>query len=133
MSSLSMQHERSSSSADLLWRLIPRLDGISREAVTVLDKQGCVRFLSVPMKRLLGYAREDFLGQSLFKYLQEQSKKAAEDAVSRMVQEGERFSQWRLCFESASGTKCWLEGNAANFLTDPRLGGIMIYWRELKA
>lgn len=133
MSSLSMQHSEPSSSTDLLWRLIPRLDGVSREAVTVLDDQGYVQFLSVPMKRLLGYAQEDLLGHSLFTYLQEQSKKAAEDAINRMVQQGERFSQWRLCFESASGTTCWLEGNAANFLTDPRLGGIMIYWRELKA
>jgi hypothetical protein len=51
-------------------------------------------------------------------------------AIDRMVRQEATFDAWTLRFYTAS-TDLWLEGLASNFLKDPRLGGIMIYWRKI--
>ena len=124
--------QASISSNNFLWRFIPRLDRSSSKAIMVLDKGGVIRFQSLPLKWILGYRPKDITGDLLLDHIQQHSKKVAQKALARMTEQGERFSQWRFCFRSASGGKQWLEGKAVNFLKDPRLAGIMVYWEEMK-
>ena len=114
-----------------LWRFIPRLDHTSSKAVMVLNAEAVIRFQSLPVEQFLGYAADEIVGHPLLSFLDSNSKKAARKAIERMAEFGERFSEWCFCFQPASGKKLWLKGRAVNFLKDPRLAGIMVYWDEL--
>lgn len=114
------------------WRLIPRLDGTTTRMVTALDDDGTILYQSPPVERFLGYSPSEMVGVPLVEFLKEPSRTAARDAFRRMTDEGWLFDSWRFCFEMASGERMWLEGQASNFLKDPRLGGIIVYWQEMK-
>ena len=122
---------RGADAGSFLWRLIPRLDHTSSKAVMVLNAEAVVQFQSLPVEQFLGYAADEVVGHPMTAFLDRCSKKAARKAIERMVKFGERFSEWHFCFQPASGEKLWLKGKAANFLKDPRLAGIMVYWDKL--
>ncbi len=113
------------------WRLIPRLQGASSNVITVLDAQGTVRYQSRPVRWLLGHRAEDLVGRPFASLLCAPSVGVARAALAHMAAGGARFDLWRLCFRTVAGEGLWLEGMASNFLKDPRLDGIMVYWREL--
>ena len=126
--------ERATAAGELagepVWRLIPHLNESSSKIVSVLDEDGVIRYQSEPVKWLLGFDADALVGRSLSTLLCASSRERAREAVARMVQDKEKFDTWRFEFRTASGGTCWLEGMAANFLCDPRLGGILVYWRE---
>ena len=113
-----------------VWRLIPHLNDTSSNIVSVLSEEGIVRYQSKPVKWLLGFEAETLVGQSLGELLCPSCEERAQEAVARMVRGEEKFDCWRLQFRTASGGSFWMEGMASNFLRDPRLNGILVYWRE---
>ena len=113
---------------DPVWRLIPRLDGTSSKVVTVFDSDGVIRYQSRPICHLLGLQAHSCIGRRLQDLLKEESREAAAEALREMAEENVPRKKWRFCFKSASGNNCWLVGKAVNFLKDPRLGGIVVYW-----
>ena len=115
-----------------VWRLIPHLNESSSKIVSVLDGDGVIRHQSEPVKWLLGFDADALVGRSLSTLLCASSRERAQEAVARMAQDEEKFDTWRFEFRTASGGTCWLEGMASNFLCDPRLGGILVYWREAR-
>jgi hypothetical protein len=119
------------SMSEPIWRLIPHLSGTSSKVVAVLSGEGVVRHQSAPIKWLLGFDAEEFIGKPLRAFLCDGSRERAREAIARMARAEEKFDCWRLEFQTASGGSLWLEGMASNFLRDPRLGGILVYWREL--
>ncbi|PSQ99303.1 MAG: hypothetical protein BRD48_04675 [Bacteroidetes bacterium QS_9_68_14] len=123
--------DREPSASEPIWRLIPYLSGTSSKVVSVLDEEGVVLYQSAPIKWLLGYDAEELIGEPLRAFLQAGSQSRFEEAVARMARAEEKFERWRLLFSTASGGALWLEGMASNFLRDARLGGILVYWREL--
>lgn len=120
-------------SGEPFWRFIPRLEGTSSNLVTVLDEEGMIRYQSPPIKWVLGYEPSQVEGRPLTTFLHEQSQQTARQAVDRMTEEEKPAAHWELCFRAASGNYWWLEGMATNFLKDPRLGGILVYWRISEA
>lgn len=114
-----------------LFRLIPQLTGTFSKAVSVLSGDGTVRYQSEPVKWLLGFDAEELVGERLAEFVQPRSQEPLEAGVARMQAREEKFDSWRVQFRTASGGRFWLEGMASNFLGDPRLGGILVYWREL--
>jgi PAS domain S-box-containing protein len=117
------------SDAEPIWRLIPDLRGTSTKVVSVLDEDGTLRYQSDLVKSLLGFDADALVGRPLEALLCDASRQQAREAVARMVNDKEKFDSWRFEFHTASGGTIWLEGMASNFLRDPRLGGILVYWR----
>jgi PAS domain S-box-containing protein len=113
------------------FRLIPQLKNTSSKIVSVLSEEGVVRYQSDPIKWLLGFDAEVLIGRSLEAFVCPASKAPFEKAVARMERRQEKFDNWQVQFQTASGGARWLEGMASNFLHDPRLGGILVYWREM--
>lgn len=107
---------------------MPHLDGPSSKVVTVLDKEGVIRYQSPPICHLLGLTSQQCVGQPLWKLLRSESRGEARQAVREMVEHEASFGTWKFCFRSASGDKRWLIGKAVNFLKDPRMGGIVVCW-----
>lgn len=119
------------SEAEPIWRLVPYLNGTSSKVVAVLDEESVIRYQSAPIKWLVGFKAEKLVGEPLRAFLCDGSQERAAEAVARMACGEEKFDSWKLEFQTASGESLWLEGMASNFLRDPRLGGILVYWREL--
>ena len=123
---------KTSKEPEPVWRLIPHLSGTASKVVSILDDDGTIRYQTDPIKWLLGFDADVLLGEPLTSFLCPNSKSQAEEHIARMADHEEKFDCWRLQFCTASGGTLWLEGMASNFLRDPRLGGILVYWRELK-
>lgn len=119
-----------SSEAGQHWRLIPQLTRTTSKVISVLGEKGTIRYQNHVMCRLLDYEADEAVGRPLTHLLHPHSKPAARMAIDRMVRQEATFDAWTLRFYTAS-TDLWLEGLASNFLKDPRLGGIMIYWRKI--
>jgi PAS domain S-box-containing protein len=114
-----------------LFRLIPQLKDTASKVVSVLSGEGIVRYQSEPVKGLLGFDSDQLVGEPLEVVLRPRSKEPLRESLAQMGRQEAKFDQWRFQFRTASGDSLWLEGMASNFLHDPRLGGVMVYWREL--
>ena len=114
-----------------LFRFIPQLKGTPSKVISVLSEEGVVRYQSEPIQWLLGFDAEVLVGQPLEEFVCHRSQALLEEGVARMRRREEKFDSWRLQFLTASGEALWLEGMVSNFLYDPRLEGILVYWREL--
>jgi PAS domain S-box-containing protein len=101
---------------------------MSSKVVSVHDDAGCIQFYSRGFLNLLGYEAKDVIGQALINLVHPRSKRAARAGVDRMRRHESTFDAWTFQFVTASGDAVWLDGLASNFLRDPRLGGIMVYW-----
>lgn len=112
------------------WRLIPHLGPTLGEAIMLLGEDGSIHFHSPPLLDLLGCSRERINGTCIVNHLAKPSRDAARNALRRMREDGERFRQWHFCFRTTTGEKKWLLGRAVNFLKDPRLGHILVCWKE---
>jgi PAS domain S-box-containing protein len=99
--------------------------------ISVLDGDGTIRYQNHVMCRLLNYEVDETVGWPLTQLLHPHSKKVARVSIDRMARQQATFDAWTLRFRTASEKTIWLEGLASNFLKDPRLGGIMVYWRRM--
>lgn len=113
------------------WRLIPQLTRTTSKVISVLGEDGTIRYQNHVMCRLLDYEAGEAVGRPLTHLLHPHSKSAARVSIGRMARQEATFDAWTLRFYTASKNTIWLEGLASNFLKDPRLGGIMVYWRRI--
>lgn len=110
---------------------MPQLTQTSSKIISVLEKTGLIRYQNRVMCRLLDHEAGEMVGQPLMALVHPRSKEVARVSIHRMARQQTTFDAWKLRFYTASKDTIYLEGLASNFLADPRLGGIMIYWSEL--
>jgi PAS domain-containing protein len=115
---------------DPFWHLKPTLQNVAKQLVTILDAEGHIRYASPPFEAIFGRAGWPLVGAPLRAFVVP-AQRPRFDAVLADLRSGTRFDAWTLTLEAATGDTHPLEGRASNFLDDPRLGGVLVYWLDV--
>jgi diguanylate cyclase (GGDEF)-like protein/PAS domain S-box-containing protein len=103
----------------------------SADLVTVVDRQGIVRFQSSSIERMLGWRVEDVLGRDLRAFLHADDAEALGEILRAAQGSDERRYNlvWR--FRSASGEFVHTEAILASKFDDPEIDGFLVSVRDV--
>ncbi len=101
------------------------------DVITVLDRDGTIRYESPSIRRVLGYDPKDLVGQARFDMVHPDDLPTVTDGMSRLVggQNVDRPLEYR--FRHKSGEWRTLEATGTSLLDDPAVGGIVINSRDV--
>ena len=102
------------------------------EMITVLERDGSIRYQSPAITDLLGYALEEVVGKSLISYIHPEDTERIRSELSSITQTpGVSSSAVETRIRHADGTWRCIEGIGNNLLGDPQVAGVVINSRDI--
>lgn len=103
------------------------------EVVTIVDAEGRIRFESPSAESVLGYRPEELVGKNAFDYIHAEDLEAV-TAIFRTGTGIARATERReFRVRHKDGSYRVLEAIGQNLIDDPRVGGVVIYSRDMTA
>ena len=103
----------------------------STDLVSLLDAAGTVRYESDSVERVLGYNKEERVGQSAFDLIHPEDVPEVLAAFQRVIAEPGQAHRVELRARHKEGFWRWLEAIGANHLNDPAVEGIVVTSRDV--
>jgi PAS domain S-box-containing protein len=103
----------------------------AEDAITMIDSEGIILYVSPSLERIAGYKSEDVLGTSIEKYIHPDDLTPMFTNFARItITPGSaEFIEMRL--RRKDGSWCWVEGVGKNFLDDPSVQAIVCNYRDV--
>jgi diguanylate cyclase (GGDEF)-like protein/PAS domain S-box-containing protein len=101
------------------------------DLLTLLSPDGTIHYKSSPVKRILGYEPEEFVGQSAFDYIHPDDLGYVQKAFSELVADPNLHPCVEYRFLHKDGSWRWLESIGSNLLSDPSVGELVINSRDV--
>ncbi len=102
------------------------------EIIVLLDQSGIIRFISPQVKRVLGVAESDVIGQSVFDFLHPDDRKRAASEFAKTISEPGEAVPSVIRLKNREGRWLPFEVIASNQLMDPDVGGVIFTARDLR-
>jgi PAS domain S-box-containing protein len=99
--------------------------------LSLVDRDGRVRYQSAAIENLLGYRPEQVAGNAWFTFLHDEDADVVESQFARLVDAGGESARWIIRFRSAEGGWRPVEVRARNLLADPDVDGVLLSLRAL--
>jgi len=99
--------------------------------LSLVDRDGTVRYQSSAIENLLGYRPEQIAGNAWFTFLHHDDAHAVESQFTDLVDEGGKTARWIIRFRSAEGGWRPVEVRARNLLSDPDVDGVLLSLRAM--
>jgi len=105
----------------------------STDAIAILDASGKLLYESPSMERITGYKLEDWLGKAVDDWLLHPDDMAAmASLLEKLLSHPEVASEEvSVRFKHKDGSWHFLEGTVRNLLTDPKVKGLVINYRDV--
>ncbi|MEW6028164.1 MAG: PAS domain S-box protein [Chloroflexota bacterium] len=103
----------------------------SSEAIVQVDVQGTVSYRSPAARRIFGFADQEVLGQSGFKWVHPDDLEHARQAFIRLGSEPGSTRTARFRLQRKNGGWRWIEAVGTNLLSDPAVQSIVINYRDI--
>jgi PAS domain S-box-containing protein len=103
----------------------------SSDAIVQVDAQGTVSYRSPAARRIVGFANQEVLGQSAFKWVHPDDLDHARKVFFRLASEpgSTQTAEYRL--QRKNGGWRWIEAVGTNLLNDPAVQSIVINYRDI--
>jgi PAS domain S-box-containing protein len=101
------------------------------DVVTILDRNGYIKFESPALKRILGYSPEDLTGKSVFAFIHPADVAAVKRAFANVLATNEPSPPLEFRFRHASSGYRLLESIARNLLANPAVEGVIVNSRDI--
>lgn len=104
---------------------------LSADIITVVGREGTIRYQSPAIERVLGYAPEDLVGENVFDYIHPDDRDRVWTAMSAVLEtEGATSDRAEYRFKDATGAWRWLETVGTN-RTHTAIDGYVSNSREI--
>jgi PAS domain S-box-containing protein len=101
------------------------------DIITILDAEGIIHYESPPIKRILGYHREELLGRNAFELVHPDDRAETWLAFEHALANPSFVPTVEFRFLHSDGSWRWLEATGTNLLTDPNVGGFVVNSRDI--
>jgi two-component system sensor histidine kinase/response regulator len=101
------------------------------DIITILDAEGIIHYESPPIKRILGYHREELLGRNAFELVHPDDRAETWLAFEHALANPSFVPTVEFRFLQSDGSWRWLEATGTNLLTDPNVGGFVVNSRDI--
>ncbi|MGH7482254.1 MAG: sensor domain-containing protein [Longimicrobiales bacterium] len=96
------------------------------DTITLLNRDGTIRYESPSVERVLGYRPEELLGQDVFEYIHLQDRPAARALFESLLSKSGGTASTEVRFRHADGSWRVLEVVGRNLLEDPAVEGVVV-------
>lgn len=103
----------------------------STDVKAILDRDATVRYITPSVKGVLGYAREELVGENALSYVHREDKEKVERSLQSVIEAEEELRPIEFRIRHADGSWVTLESRARNLLDDPLIEGIVVYTRDV--
>ncbi|MGZ6971405.1 MAG: PAS domain S-box protein, partial [Thermoanaerobaculia bacterium] len=103
----------------------------SLDLTAVLDPDGCVRYTSPSVERILGYKPEELAGRSVFELIHEEDRKNAEARFHQVLAEGTRIETIEIRFKHRDGSWRTISVIGKSLLPETGMTGLILNARDL--
>ncbi len=102
----------------------------SLDGILLLDEEGCITFVSLSVKKILGYEIEEVTGKNAFNFVHPQDHEWALQSFKKEVAKTTeiKFMVARLLCKNGTWLWCSLRGN--NLLNNPYVNSVAIYFHD---
>ena len=103
----------------------------SQDVLTILDRDGVLRYTSPSLKRVLGYEPQELAGRNAFELIHPDDVPAAKQAFASALQNPELTITHEFRFRRRDGTWCWVEAVGRDRHDDPAIAGLVLNARDV--
>lgn len=103
----------------------------SSDAIALLDERGVIRFSSRSSERVLGYTPEERADHSAFELVHKDDLPQVVEAFSRCFAQPGAMSTAEFRVRHKDGSWRHIEAIAVNRLAEPRVGGVVVNYRDV--
>lgn len=103
----------------------------SSDAISLLDPEGQVIFASTSMAKLLGFDPEELMGRNGLDLVHPQDRDHSFRLLKEVLAEPQSPNRMQVRVRQKDGRWLWVESTASNLLDDPRVGAIVLNYREI--
>ncbi|MEX2262265.1 MAG: response regulator [Bryobacteraceae bacterium] len=103
------------------------------DIITVLDREGVIRYESPSLERVLGLDPEHLLGRDVFDFVHPEDRETTGEVFRKIVggDAGAGLTPLEFRFQHRDGSWRLLEANANNLLDDPAVRGVVVNSRDV--
>jgi two-component system cell cycle sensor histidine kinase/response regulator CckA len=103
----------------------------SVDAVVLVDSNGIIQWANQATPNVLGYAAADLVGLKVRDIVEPQDHAAWQALVRELFDKPAVPQSGTFRCRHRDGAVCWTEGVARNLLHEPRVGAIVVYYRDV--
>ncbi len=103
----------------------------SSDIITVLARDGIIRYESPAVERVLGYRPDELVGKSAFEYIHPDDLERVADVFSEALDDPDSSSSVEYRFLHADGSWRHLESITSNQVHDPSVEGVVVNSRDV--
>ena len=101
------------------------------DAVTILNKDGSVRYSSPALQRIIGYSPDERRSHSVFELIHPEDQVSAIQAFEKIRKETGASINQTIRALHKDGTWRHIDFTVVNLLDDPNIGGMVLNWRDI--
>ena len=109
------------------------LADFSVDAVVLVDVDGVIRWANPSTSAVLGYQPADLVGLHVRDLVEPIDREAWQSLVAKLFDDPARSQGGAFRCRHKDGSVRWTEGVARNLLAEPRVAGIVVYYRDITA
>jgi PAS domain S-box-containing protein len=103
----------------------------SAEAVSIIDKNGIVRFTTSVTTTILGYETSELLGTNAFERIHPDDLEKVRQLFSKIIGTQGIAGSTVFRYRNKNDDWMWLEATGTNLLHDPSINGIIVNYRDI--
>ena len=116
-------------SADRLGELV----NFSVDAIVLVNADGVIQWANPATEDVLGYRADDVVGVHVRDLVEPADRDAWQALVAGLFDDPSVPVRGTFRCRHKDGSACWTEGVARNLLQEPRVGAIVVYYRDVSA
>jgi PAS domain S-box-containing protein len=103
----------------------------SPDVISLVDPNGQVLYASASTAKVLGYQPEELLGRNGLDLLHPHDRDYSVRSLQQVLVEPQEPQQMQARVRQKNGQWLWVESTACNLLDEPRVGAILLNYREI--
>jgi len=103
----------------------------STDIISILDRDGTYIYQSPSVEGIMGYAPEEFVGESAFDYVHPDDRELVMKEFYTTIENPDRQATAEYRFKHADGSWRVVESRGINMLSDPVVGGVVVNSRDV--
>jgi len=109
------------------------LVNFSADAIVLVNVQGVIEWANPSTADVLGYTADDLVGLHVQSVVEPEDRAAWQQLVKKLFDDPSTPHHGSFRCRHKDGSIRWTEGVARNLLNEPRVGGIVVYYRDVTA
>lgn len=103
----------------------------SSDGIVLLSRDGIINYISPSGERIIGYTKEELLGENRLNYIHPDDQEKVTDALANIATDAYKLTKVELRYKMHDGSYKWLESNYSSLLNDLSVNALVVNFRDI--